>query len=543
MTDGDPVRHGALTDPAGRTFELVGLLGRGGFGEVHLAVMHSPGGLVQQVALKLLRPEGDPDSRPIERLRDEARLLANLRHPSILAAHDLAVVDGRVALITEFVEGQDLAAVTADEADPIPHSALLEVVEAVASALHVAWTELRVVHRDVKAQNIRVGMHGNVKLLDFGIARSEVAVRDVHTASSILVGTVSHLAPERFQLARRPDPASDVFALGVVLFNGVTHSSFYGRLEVPDIAALAADAGEWAGFVEERLSRPMPEAIRSLLRDMMAHRPEARPTAGEVAQRCEALLARWEQPIPLRRWCRARRWPSRVPRGHAAPVAPTVVTSTLGTSWASSSSGPAPGLEPSLAGGERAPGVPSPAPPTRARRIRWAGWVAATLLSAGTVGSLGIGVLAAAALVLAWAFAPGRDEVPPAAPVHVEPEPVRVIAPAPAPPEPPPAAPEPAPDPPTVVRPRPPAPAPVAAPVPSHGYEITITSVPMGVEVQLGEVALGRTPLVHTFPAGAHEVRLVAPWGAESERTLHVRKNAPVRFVWYAEDDRWESGL
>src|SRR5688572_7575723 len=164
------------TDSLGRTFDWVRLLGRGGFGEVYLARMHSPSGLEQQVAVKLLPAGLAPGSRAVVRLRDEAHVLASLRHPVVLAPHDLAELAGRVALVTEFIEGEDLAScIDPHDPAPLPVSTQLEVLEQVASALEVAWQQLRLVHRDVKPQNIRIGRHGNVKLLDFGLASSDLA--------------------------------------------------------------------------------------------------------------------------------------------------------------------------------------------------------------------------------------------------------------------------------------------------------------------------------------------------------------------------------
>ena len=91
-----------------RTFQIHACLGRGGFGEVYRATMESAGGVTSEVAIKVLRADINPGSDSVKRLRDEGRLLGKLSHPSIVKVHDLVVLDGRVSLVTEYIDGQDL---------------------------------------------------------------------------------------------------------------------------------------------------------------------------------------------------------------------------------------------------------------------------------------------------------------------------------------------------------------------------------------------------------------------------------------------------
>jgi serine/threonine protein kinase len=572
-----PLARGTtLTDPGGRSFELLALLGRGGFGEVHLARMRSAGGLDQHVAIKLLQKGLDPRSQAVERLRDEARLLVSLRHPVVLAAHDLVELGGRVALVTEFIEGQDLTDCIRGE-DRLPTSALLEVVEQVASALDAAWNQLRVVHRDVKPQNIRIGVHGNVKLLDFGIARSGMTDRAAQTTGHMLVGTLRYLAPERFDFEHDPRPASDIFALGCVLFEGLTGRALFRRLDMNELFRLSVSPEESARFVRERLDGvepPLPEPLRGLLSAMLSYDEAARPTAGEVARWCDTLGAQWPEPIPLRRWCRARQWPPS-PLGPAdRSVPPTPALPSVPP--------PAPAVEPSppdpfrdatnSQGGEsmevslpREEGPLAPAAPGRSP-FGWARWAAATsLLSGVLLGALGVALLSVVLLLqLRGPDEPPAQTLPPLAPapelaaglpemVPLLPEvaPLEVVLPEP--------EPEPEPEPLEEARPvaeRPtrrttpgttpgPNPVPKAAPSPAAPtYEVVLTSLPLGAEVRLassGEL-LGVTPFRKALPAGSVAVRLVAPGGASTQRTLQIGKNSPRRYVWYVAEDRVESG-
>jgi serine/threonine protein kinase len=517
-------------DSSGHNFQWLLLLGRGGFGEVYLARMRSAGGLEQQVAVKLLQRWLNPRSQAVERLRDEARLLASLRHPVVLAAHDLVTLGDRVALITEYIEGQDLADCL-EGPDRIPLSALLEVTEAVAGALDEAYRQHKVVHRDIKPSNIRIGVHGNVKLLDFGIARSGLAGREARTQTEALVGTLRYMAPERLTHDTEPGPPSDVFALGAVLFEGVSGEVLLDGLELFQLVRLSADAATWDPYVEERLQRlptGTPAALQGLLREMLAYDPQARPTESQVAGRCEALVSELAQPLRLSRWCRARRWPSSL-SSFPPPVPSTSETLT-----------PA---EPS-----KAELVEAVAP-----RRRWVGWAVggAVLSGLSVTGALALGVLVVIGVSLPWwgmSPSPAPEPVP-AAPVVVPapPDPVPAPVPVVAPPE----SPRPVVRPSKVPVPEPVASEPVAsepvasepAPPLAPTYSILLSSEPAGADIILlstGET-LGQTPQLVKLQAGSVSVRLRAPNGMLTEQTLQVGRNSPRQYIWFIEKGQFKA--
>ena len=148
-----------------RRFHFHECLGRGGHGEVYRGAMYRDGGVSTEVALKVLAADVEPDSDPVHRLNDEGRLLGALNHPALLKVYDLVFLGDRVALVTEFIEGQDLHQVIYGSGLPV--RVLIEIVGQIAEALHAAWTtpsphghgELRLVHRDIKPQNVRLGIH------------------------------------------------------------------------------------------------------------------------------------------------------------------------------------------------------------------------------------------------------------------------------------------------------------------------------------------------------------------------------------------------
>jgi len=299
-----------------RRFLIHSCLGRGGFGEVYRAMMVSPGGLRSEVALKVLRADIDPGSEAVARLRDEGRLLGAIRHPSILQVHDLVVLEGRVALVTEYVEGEDLdRCIVADP--PLPLRGLVMALADVASGLEAAWSSpspltgqpIELVHRDIKPANIRIGRHGEVKLLDFGVARAVDMQREAHTADHAMMGSYLYMAPERFT-DDVVEPASDMFALGCVLYEGIARRRYFHGMSLKTIYGTIMSSRKLRAHLDARIAslQPIHEDLESLLRDLLASDPDARPSAAEAARRGEDLADDLTG-SSLKRWARRRQWP------------------------------------------------------------------------------------------------------------------------------------------------------------------------------------------------------------------------------------------
>lgn len=278
-------------------YEFGARLGRGGFGEVYRASRGGAGALVTDVAVKVLRASGDADA--VARLRDEARMLARLAHPSLLKVLDLVQLDGQPALIAEYVEGADI-----DVTAPMPPRAALEAVAAVADGLAAAHGA-GAVHRDVKPKNIRIGRHAQVKLLDFGIAWTASPDREARTASGVIVGSAAYMAPERFYQAPSGPPA-DIFGLGCVLYEAMTGRPLFAGLPLPVLAGLASDPSRLGARVDRSVDG-LPADLTGLLRAMLAFAPHHRPTASELIVRIESLPTALDG-SPLRAWCRSRDW-------------------------------------------------------------------------------------------------------------------------------------------------------------------------------------------------------------------------------------------
>jgi serine/threonine-protein kinase len=174
--------------------------------------------LDRPVAVKLLTAARSADPRMLERLRGEARILAGLTHPNIVVVHDLSVDSGRAYLVMELIEGRTLAARLADGRLPVGQAAA--IAAATCDALAAAHT-VGAIHRDIKPANIMLARTGTVKVVDFGIARLQMAGQATLTANSQVLGTSLYMAPEQ-ATGSRADARTDLYALGCVLYAMLT---------------------------------------------------------------------------------------------------------------------------------------------------------------------------------------------------------------------------------------------------------------------------------------------------------------------------------
>jgi len=283
----------------GRRYRVLYPVGRGGFGMVYRAEMLGEEGFRRPVALKVLRPDRAGVAELAQRFRDEARLLGLLRHRAIVQVDGLVEMGGLQVVVMEYIEGADLAAIL--ERGPIPLGPALEIVGEVAGALDVAWRRhgpdgrpLRLTHRDIKPGNIRISPDGEVKVLDFGIARADFDSREASTRQGMF-GSVGYIAPERF--AHEDCAGSDVFSLGVVLIEALTAQRFGPTgISVPRIR-------ERVDQMLASVRRPMPADVVQLVLQMLEFDAEDRPMAREVEARC------WEL-ARTRASCRLRNWAS-----------------------------------------------------------------------------------------------------------------------------------------------------------------------------------------------------------------------------------------
>ncbi len=209
-------------------YRLERRIGHGGMADVFLARDELLG---RQVAIKVLAERFARDAAFVERFRREASAAAGLSHPSIVGIYDRGEADGSYYIAMEYVDGGTLKEEIVRRA-PFSQQEAIEIASQVASALAVAHRR-GIVHRDIKPQNIMLGPDGQVKVTDFGIARAQGT--DGMTEVGSIVGTAQYLAPEQAR-GVGVGPASDVYSLGIVLFEMLTGRLPFSGGSAVDIA-------------------------------------------------------------------------------------------------------------------------------------------------------------------------------------------------------------------------------------------------------------------------------------------------------------------
>lgn len=209
--------------------EIVGLIGRGGMGWVFKARQPH---LDRFVALKLLPKASAGDPLFSERFNREARVLARLSHPNIVAVYDFGVADGFHYLLMEYVDGLNLR--QAMQAGRFSPAEALAIVPRICEALQFAH-EQGVLHRDIKPENILLDARGRVKIADFGIAKwlREDKPSVTLTATGTALGSPHYMAPEQLEKPEQVDHRADIYSLGVVFYEMLTGELPIGRFSPP----------------------------------------------------------------------------------------------------------------------------------------------------------------------------------------------------------------------------------------------------------------------------------------------------------------------
>jgi len=259
-------------------YEILGLAGAGGMGEVYKA---RDTRLRRIVALKLASDRPGDDSESRARFQREARAAAALNHPHICAIHDVASIDGHDFIVMEYLDGETLEARL--RRGPLPLPEFFRIAIAIADAM-VAAHRAGIIHRDLKPSNVML-TPGGPKLLDFGIAKQKAHRRDnsspisidatataASTVEGTLVGTVPYMAPE--QLEGRPvDGRTDIFAFGCLLFEMATGKrAFRGTSTAGLVAAILAEQRPQASIDVPGL----PKTLDRIISPCLARHPDER---------------------------------------------------------------------------------------------------------------------------------------------------------------------------------------------------------------------------------------------------------------------------
>ena len=265
-------------------YEVRRLLGEGGFGHVFEAWDAK---LCRSVALKRLKPQADV-LHP-EKLINEARLAASLRHAAFVRIFAIEGQGTSQSIVMELVEGQTLGQYM--HGGKAELQAALDIAYQIADAMDEAHA-MDLVHGDLKPSNLMLEANGKVRILDFGLARHMDPQATQTTTLCDLQGTIAYMAPERL-MGRLPDTRGDVYALGAMLYEMLAGQRHFAHLNGLALAAAHMQATQpWPDLPDT-----VPPAINALVRAMTAHDPAERPRTMRDVR--EAIGAQRGEPLPL----------------------------------------------------------------------------------------------------------------------------------------------------------------------------------------------------------------------------------------------------
>jgi serine/threonine-protein kinase len=320
-------------------YEVQRRIARGGMAEVFLARDLL---LARPVAVKVLFPEFAGDPSFVARFRREAQAAANLNHPNVVGVYDWGQEGATYYIVMEYVDGKSLSDILRSEGLPPPDAAA-GIATDVAAALGFAHRN-GVVHRDVKPGNIMITAAGHVKVADFGIARAIAGGAEENlTQTGSVMGTATYFSPEQAQ-GHSVDPRSDLYSLGVVMYEMATgRPPFQGDSPV----AIAYKHVQERPVPPRRINPAVPAAFEAITLKLLAKRPDDRYSSAD------------ELRSDLRRFMRGQPVLAD-PAAVAAPVAAATATATAA----------APPVPPPVVAAP--PVVPAePPPPRSGRRTGW----------------------------------------------------------------------------------------------------------------------------------------------------------------------------
>ncbi|MCH7960201.1 MAG: serine/threonine protein kinase, partial [Candidatus Hydrogenedentes bacterium] len=258
-------------------FEITSLLGKGGMGEVYRARDTKLG---REVAIKVLPEDFAQDKDRLKRFGREAKLLASLDHPNVGAIHEFQEADGVHFLVMQLVEGETLS--ERIRKGPLPLREALPIFVQIARGLDAAH-ESGIVHRDLKPANVKIAPNGDVKVLDFGIAKKTVVTKvDPNapttpmtsfplTDEGTILGTPLYMSPEQAR-GKTVDSRTDIWAFGCCLYEALTGSTpFPGETMTDIFAAILERDPDWGALPDS-----VPREVRRLLRHCLEKNPRER---------------------------------------------------------------------------------------------------------------------------------------------------------------------------------------------------------------------------------------------------------------------------
>lgn len=286
-------RFGRLGD-----YELLERIGTGGMAEVYKARRAGEHGFERVLAVKRILPHLAEDEEFVAMFIDEAKIAVQLSHPNIAAVHDLGRIDGQCFLVLDYVHGRDLRLLWEREREwrAPPHAGIachviaraLEGLSHAHRATDGMGRPLDLIHRDVTPQNILVSFEGDVKIVDFGLAKAQG--RAHATQAGVVKGKLAYLAPEQIR-GQTLDPRVDVYAAGIVLWELLTGQRlFYSDTDLDTLRKVH----EGYAAPPSSINTVIPPQLDEVVATALAKDPEARfQSAQEFLDALEEVIWDW----------------------------------------------------------------------------------------------------------------------------------------------------------------------------------------------------------------------------------------------------------
>ena len=303
-------------------FEIVRLIGRGGMGNVYMAIQLS---MNRPVALKVLLKSMTTDKEALRQFLNEARVSGQMNHRNIISAIDAGEVNDNYFLVTAFVDGSDLEHRLENE-KCIPEKEALDITLKIGDALNYAWCNYKLLHKDIKPGNIMIDSRGEVYLMDMGIA--QFAGETALDGQDHVLGSPFYMSPEQ-TMAMKLDWSSDLYSLGATLYHMIVGVPPY-------------DADDVTKIMEKHSKEPFPDPLKrnsdtkiskrttALIKKMMGKKIEDRFESWEDFNKAlEAALKALDKPSPNERTQTMTRKGKKIPQGKKrGPVKITRVSRT-----------------------------------------------------------------------------------------------------------------------------------------------------------------------------------------------------------------------
>ncbi|WP_419581511.1 serine/threonine protein kinase [Stieleria magnilauensis] len=262
-------------------YDIQRLIGQGAYGQVYYAVHRW---LELPVAIKVLQHIDTNDRQSLDRFQREAKIAARLRHSNLVRCTDGGIVGGKMFLVTDFVDGEDLRALVRRRG-PLSVAEASEIIYQTANALQFI-VDNHTIHRDIKPANIMLDSNGNVRVLDLGLARCSVTGESL-TETGQIMGTLDYIAPEQAVDSRHVDFRADLYSLGCTFYFLLTGQAPFSTTENSTLASKILAHLEADPPPIKQFRRDVPRAVTTLVTQMLNKSPDLRPSSFDSV--CNAL--------------------------------------------------------------------------------------------------------------------------------------------------------------------------------------------------------------------------------------------------------------